>query len=356
MAAAAGMAWVVQKYIENPLIIAQRKFDLRQWVLVTDWAPLAVWFFEDCYVRFAAEDYTAGANSSEAAISNRFVHLVNNSIVKDSSRFNHVAVTDSGFEINECMWDAATFGAYLRDRSAGGARDVLELDLKPRMRDIVCWSLQTAQESVEHRKGSWELYGYDFMVDDALRPWLIEVNSSPACDYSTRVTERYVREALHDLIKVTVDLPAWEATQKAGGPAAARESGGGGGSSGNGGEGGGVNGGSGSGGAGSGGSGGGDASTLATAVAASAANATAAVAASAATVAVTAKSAAAMSSAAAMATAPGDSAAFCSAQPPDTGKWKQIYKGSAVPRPVAALGCDMLLQGRKITKSRLHRA
>lgn len=54
-------------------------------------------------------------------------------------------------------------------------------------------------------KGCWEVYGFDIMIDQNLRPWLIEVNSSPACDYSTEVTEKFVRKALPDTLKVILD-------------------------------------------------------------------------------------------------------------------------------------------------------
>lgn len=67
-----------------------------------------------------------------------------------------------------------------------------------------------AADTIEHRKNSWELYGFDFMIDDAFMPWLIEINSSPACDYSTSVTEVYVKRALVDILKVVLDLRAWE--------------------------------------------------------------------------------------------------------------------------------------------------
>jgi len=38
------------------------------------------------------------------------------------------------------------------------------------------------QDMVNNRKNSFEFIGYDFMVDENLRVWLIEVNSSPSMD------------------------------------------------------------------------------------------------------------------------------------------------------------------------------
>lgn len=71
-----------------------------------------------------------------------------------------------------------------------------------------------ASEMIEHRKNSWELYGFDFMVDDEYNAWLIEINSSPACDYSTSVTERYVQKALVELLAVVLDVREYEAQPK----------------------------------------------------------------------------------------------------------------------------------------------
>ncbi|TMW58367.1 hypothetical protein Poli38472_009926 [Pythium oligandrum] len=201
--------WVAQKYIENPLLICKRKFDIRQWVLVTDWDPLTVWFYDDCYLRFSSEEY------SMDDLGDQYVHLTNNSIQKYSDKFNDVYTTEDGaMHVEGNMWHSDDFQQYIRDTLGRG--DVFNRDMQPRMKQIVVQSLQCVQDMVQHRKNCCELYGYDFMVDETLRPWLIEVNSSPACDYSTPTAKRYVETGLAGIVKVIVDHREFEQKKKAG--------------------------------------------------------------------------------------------------------------------------------------------
>ena len=43
------------------------------------------------------------------------------------------------------------------------------------------------------------------MIDEEFNCWLIEVNSSPAMDYSTKITEVLVKECLEDTCKIIID-------------------------------------------------------------------------------------------------------------------------------------------------------
>lgn len=70
---------MIQKYIERPLLIEGRKFDIRMWVLVTH--TLDVLLFREGYIRMSSEQYSA------ADTSNVFMHLTNNAIQKYSANY-----------------------------------------------------------------------------------------------------------------------------------------------------------------------------------------------------------------------------------------------------------------------------
>jgi tubulin monoglycylase TTLL3/8 len=42
-------------------------------------------------------------------------------------------------------------------------------------------SIGSITDSVENKHNSFELFGFDFVIDKSLNCWLLEVNMSPAC-------------------------------------------------------------------------------------------------------------------------------------------------------------------------------
>ena len=51
----------------------------------------------------------------------------------------------------------------------------------------------------------FELFGYDFMVDEDLNVWLIECNTNPSLDESSKFLSRLLNRAIEDMVKIAVD-------------------------------------------------------------------------------------------------------------------------------------------------------
>jgi len=51
-----------------------------------------------------------------------------------------------------------------------------------------------------------EIFGYDFMVDKNLRPWLIEVNTNPCLEESNQLLSQLIPRMLDDAFKLTLDI------------------------------------------------------------------------------------------------------------------------------------------------------
>lgn len=88
--AAAAKSMLFQKYLDNPLLINKKKFDLRIYVLVTGVDPLRVYIHKEGLTRIST------SNFSLKNIKNRFAHLTNYSVNKKNAIFKAAAYEPQG--------------------------------------------------------------------------------------------------------------------------------------------------------------------------------------------------------------------------------------------------------------------
>ena len=189
--------YIVQRYIERPLCVGGYKMDLRVYVLVRSFKPLKAFIYRDGLARFGTEKYNEDPNGD---IKNLYSHLTNASINKFSKTFwKDKDVIGAG-----CKW---TF-VQLREWFETTGRD-WEL-MWARLRNVISLTLLTAVKAVPRKPWCFELFGFDIMLDEALKPWLIEVNCSPAlgttekADYA--VKEPLLKDMMHLLEMKPVDF------------------------------------------------------------------------------------------------------------------------------------------------------
>lgn len=110
------------------MIMKSRKFDIRQWVLVTEWNPLTIWIYGEPYIRFPAADFDF------TKINNRYSHLSNNSVAKNGKKVTTTHTIDGN------MWDLETFQSFLLDTYG---YDVWEEKIVESLKTVVINSLES---------------------------------------------------------------------------------------------------------------------------------------------------------------------------------------------------------------------
>lgn len=179
-------AYIVQRYIDNPLLIGGRKFDMRLYALVTSYQPLEVWIYRSGFARFAHERFSRGD------LENTTIHLTNVAVQKHSDKYDR----DFGGK-----WDLRRLKIFMQ--SVHGRRSVEKLFLA--LEDMMVASLQAVSKVMLQDNHCFELYGFDIMIDANLRPWLLEVNASPSLSANTE-SDHEIKIGLLDDVLTVLDL------------------------------------------------------------------------------------------------------------------------------------------------------
>eukprot|EP00929_Paragymnodinium_shiwhaense_P087259 TRINITY_DN47495_c0_g1_i1.p1 TRINITY_DN47495_c0_g1~~TRINITY_DN47495_c0_g1_i1.p1 ORF type:complete len:898 (+),score=177.39 TRINITY_DN47495_c0_g1_i1:133-2826(+) len=183
---------VAQRYIADPMLIDNFKFDLRLYVLVgavpnkdTGSLEFKVFLFRDGLVRLCTTPYSPPSMDNESQMR---MHLTNYAVNKNSSNFDVGDGDNDGCGSKRSLrWFLADF----EERHGPAEADKLWHNLS----NVCAKTLLVAQPSLDleyHsrfpkdlsggslRCRSFELLGFDVMLDKQHKPWVIEVNCLPS--------------------------------------------------------------------------------------------------------------------------------------------------------------------------------
>ena len=80
-------------------------------------------------------------------------------------------------------------------------------DLFPIMERLVTDSFRSVYKQIDtHRnKNSFEIFGYDFMIDENFKVYLIEANTNPNLEICSPLLARIIPELLDNSLRIAVD-------------------------------------------------------------------------------------------------------------------------------------------------------
>ena len=182
--------FIIQKYIENPLLVHNRKFDIRCYGLLTCInGNIQGYYYSEGYIRTSSAEYSLESRS-------KYIHLTNDAIQKHSESYGKF---ESGNKLSY-----ADLQAYLAQT---GAKGRFEEDIQPQIKHCVRESFRAVYQKLARSKKNhcYELFGYDFMIDSTFKVWLIEVNTNPCLEESCGLLTKLLSQLLDNTFRVAVD-------------------------------------------------------------------------------------------------------------------------------------------------------
>ncbi|ESL09160.1 tubulin-tyrosine ligase-like protein [Trypanosoma rangeli SC58] len=233
-----GRKYVVQEYIEDPLLLNRRKTDLRLYVAVTSYDPLTVYLHEEGLVRLAAQEY---CSSGAEFRFDPFRDLTNYSVgrrwhtrgkqprsqgeeMNTVSDLSPAAKLAPPLELKKSLnelWEHIDAmhpsslriipttrppNSMLHRRMSEKVKENIALVIIKTLLAVKA-PLTTARRSLSFPGGFFELYGFDLMLDAKLKPWLVEVNTLPSLASTSPFDYAVKTNVVADLLNLAMIEP-----------------------------------------------------------------------------------------------------------------------------------------------------
>eukprot|EP00111_Clytia_hemisphaerica_P021398 TCONS_00062977-protein len=160
----------VQEFIERPLLIDKKKFDIGIYVVYTSVNPLQVYYFHDeALFRFCTEDYYPlyAANTKKYVVGDDYIPLDQMPSLKKF--YNHGQMSFK-----------SSFFSYMLEK--GFDPDSMWKEIRHCITELFKAKAEEMDEAFSghhFKQNFFELVRVDFVVDEKGKVWLMEVNMSP---------------------------------------------------------------------------------------------------------------------------------------------------------------------------------
>eukprot|EP01017_Pseudomicrothorax_dubius_P031598 TRINITY_DN4052_c0_g3_i1.p1 TRINITY_DN4052_c0_g3~~TRINITY_DN4052_c0_g3_i1.p1 ORF type:complete len:797 (-),score=163.07 TRINITY_DN4052_c0_g3_i1:125-2515(-) len=197
-----GDHYVVQEYMANPYLLDGMKFDFRVYVLVRCVNPLRVYLFREGLARLATDAYE---KPNQKNSDNMCMHLTNYAVNKNNDRF----VFNSSEDKDDVGHKRSLSSVLKLLESKGEDVSRVVLDIRRIILKTICTVqpilahiYRACQNKEENNGMCFEILGFDIMLDDKLKPWLIEVNHTPSFTADTPLDLHIKRSLVTDTLNI----------------------------------------------------------------------------------------------------------------------------------------------------------
>jgi len=170
---------IVQEYVDKPLLLEDKKFDLRLYILVSNVKPVIAFLNEEGLARFCTESYQPPTQEN---LKNAYMHLTNYSLNKLSPHYKY---TEECIEINDgskrtltSLWKSLEKAGYSKEEVLTNITSVVQ-KLVFALEPVIQFNYNVAFEGKDDGK-CFHVLGVDILIDQDLKPWLLEINANPS--------------------------------------------------------------------------------------------------------------------------------------------------------------------------------
>lgn len=181
------------------------KFDLRIYVLIAGCNPLRIFLFKDGLVRFATESYQKVTEGNKEEV---YMHLTNYAINKLNPKFKDEGLSDDEDDDQPChkrsiidFFNELRAEGHNMDQTWDKIGDIIVKTVCS-IQPILKHNYKTCHADDPYNQTCFEILGFDILLNEKLRPYLIEVNHSPSFRTGSMIDERVKTNLIRDTLRI----------------------------------------------------------------------------------------------------------------------------------------------------------